>query len=433
MLNTSNDRLSVGIQWGLLILVALMPFHAFLSVWIGHLTGHQAVIQAWKEVLLLALTTLAGVHLITTPAMRSRLRTVPIMLAAGFAGLALIVTLATQPSLTAIAFGLKTDLEFLVAFILAILVATPAFVKRLVITIIASATAVIAFGLLQIYVLPPNFLTNFGYGPGTVPPYLVLDPAIKSLRFASTLGGPNQLGAYLILPLALAATLAFRRRQWWNLALIVGGGVVVLHTYSRSAWIGVLAAAVIISLILVPRRARAGVTVLLAATAAVASVAITWLLNLGGDLQYYLLHSSTMGHGTRGSDVDHLNSLRNGLDLTFAQPLGHGLGTAGPATFHTVSALIIENNYLQISYETGLIGAGLFIALVATTAWQLLRQAARNDLAAATLAALVGVSLTALMLPAWTDSTTAITIWTAAGAVIGAATAKTTQTEGQRV
>jgi hypothetical protein len=407
------------IQTGLITLVALMPFHAFLSVWLGHLTDHQAIIQAWKELLLVVLAGASLILFLRDPETRDRLRTWPVLLAGGFAAIAIIVTLATQPSFTAIAFGTKTDLEFLVAFVLAAMTATPGFSKRLVAALLASAILVIAFGLMQIYVLPPDFLTAFGYGPGTVPPYLVLDPAVKSLRFASTLGGPNQLGTYLMLPLALATTLAFRRRQWWALSLVATGAIVILHTYSRSAWLGVVAAAVTITLILVPPRLRGLTAGLIGFAGAAAAVLIGRLIKLGGSLQYYVLHSSQLWHGARGSDYDHLSSLRTGFTMSLAKPFGHGLGTAGPATFHTGSGLIIENNYLQITYETGFVGGLLFVAFIAATAWELLRKSTISDLAAATLAALIGVSVTALVLPAWTDSTTALIVWTAAGAVIG--------------
>jgi hypothetical protein len=413
---------SRAIQTGLLILAALMPFHAFMSVWMGHITGHQTYIQAWKEVLLIILSASALALVITSPSARRRLRNPAVICAGAFALLALLVTLATQPSLTAIAFGLKTDLEFLVAFVLATVVATPGFVNRLVTVALVSAVGVITFGLMQVYILPSDFLTLFCYGPGTVPPFLVLDPAVKSLRFASTLGGPNQLGTYLILPLALALTLAVRRRRWWYLIPVIAGLVVIFNTFSRAAWIGVLAAAVAIALILSPRRTRAVAALVITAVGAGATFVLTRLLGRDSNLQYYLLHSSTAWHGLRGSDFEHLNSLHEGYNLTISQPVGHGLGTAGPATFHTGSGLIIENNYLQLSYETGLAGATLFIIALVITAWQLLRQTAHSDLAAATLAALAGVSVTALVLPAWTDSTTALTVWTAAGAVLGAAT-----------
>jgi hypothetical protein len=89
------------IQTGLITLVALMPFHAFLSVWLGHLTDHQAIIQAWKELLLVVLAGASLILFLRDPETRDRLRTWPVLLAGGFAAIAIIVTLATQPSFTA--------------------------------------------------------------------------------------------------------------------------------------------------------------------------------------------------------------------------------------------------------------------------------------------------------------------------------------------
>ncbi len=413
------------IQLGLLLLVGLMPFHAFLSVWLGHITGHQTLIQAWKELLLLALTVTGLALILRDRQSRQRLLTTPLLLIGGFGLVALLVTAFAHPSPTAIAFGAKTDLEFLVAFALAYAVATPAFVRQLTRLTLAAASLVIAFGLCQIYLLPPDFLVTFGYGPATVPPYLVLDPAVSSLRFGATLGGPSQLGTYLILPLALAVIVAVRRRQWHLLALPIAGLPVLIHTYSRSAWLGMLAAAVIVTLVLTPPKRRLLTLSLAALTTSLGTALAARLLKTKTNLQYYLLHSSSLWHKFRGSDYQHLISQQTGLAAVLDAPLGHGLGTAGPATFHAGTTTIIESNYLQLAYETGLIGSGLFVAIVAATTVTLARRSSRLDLAAASLAALAGVSLTALVLPAWTDSTTALTIWIAAGTTCGLTLADT--------
>lgn len=408
------------IQIGLLTLIALMPFHAFLSVWAGSLTGHQTIIQAWKEVLLLLLGGIGIALLIRDPPSRQRIAGWPARLALGFSALAVLVTLLTHPSLVTAAFGLKTDLEFLLAFLLALLVATPRFNAHLICAILISGGVVVGFGLLQVTILPPDFLIHFGYGPSTVPPYQTLDPAVSSLRFASTLGGPNQLGAYLALPLALAAVVAIRRRRWWLLSLSFAAGIVLFHTYSRSAWMGALAAVVIVIAILTPKRFRLATLAGLTTAGGVGLWIISKLLDGTNNLQYYILHSNKLMHGQRGSDFEHVTSLQYGLEASLQQPLGHGLGTAGPATLHAGAntPTIIENNYLQIAYETGLAGAIAFVALVGSLMWQLARRAQRHQLAAGTLAALVGVSLTSLVLPAWTDSTTALCVWTAAGAAL---------------
>jgi hypothetical protein len=413
------NHLRRGIQIGLIVLVALMPFHAFFSVWLGSLTGYQTIIQAWKEVLLLALGVLGALLVWRDPGTRRRLSGWPVRLIALFAIIALLVTAFARPPFTAMLFGVKTDLEFFVAFILAVLVATPRLVRTLVTVILASASVVVGFGLLQAYVLPAEFLTQFGYGPSTIPPYLKLDPAIDDLRFSSTLGGPNQLGTYLILPIVLAAVVALRRRQWWWLLLSVAGTVVLFHTHSRSAWIGAVVAVVVATILLVPRRHRLLAFLGIGAAATAAAAYVTQALGQGGKLQYFLLHSNVKWHDEGGSDFTHIESLNSGIAAIITNPLGHGLGSAGPAFFHTGQGRIIEDFYLQVGYETGLAGGLIFILIILATARELAARAARHDLALAAFAALAGISVVAIVLPSWADSSTALIFWTAAGSVIG--------------
>ncbi|HUD11395.1 MAG TPA: O-antigen ligase family protein [Candidatus Saccharimonadia bacterium] len=414
-----TQSLRRGIEAGLVTVAAVMPFHAFLSVWLGHITHHQSLIQSWKEVVLLVLAAAAVVLLTRDAASRDRLRTWPVVLIALFALVSVIVTIFTHPSVTAVAYGAKTDFEFLVAFTLSVVVASPKLVKNVTWAVLGSACLVIVFGILEFTVLPHNFLTHFGYGPATIKPYETLGKAVGNLRFPSTLGGPNQLGTYLILPFALAAMTAFRRKHWWWIALVVADPLLLIHTYSRGAWLGEAAAAIVIVIILTPSRLRLKATGVLIALTAIAAIAIEWLLKKGSNLQYYIFHNAKLSENTHSSDTLHLLSLQTGLTDSLKVPFGHGLGTAGPAVFHTGSGLIIENNYLQLSYETGILGAAVFVAIVLATAFELARRAAKIDLAAASLAALVGISITALFLPAWTDSSTALILWIAAGSAIG--------------
>ena len=58
---------------GLIVLVGILPFHAFLATWLGHLFGSREIIQAWKEVLILLLAGTAAVQLWQRPGLRSGL------------------------------------------------------------------------------------------------------------------------------------------------------------------------------------------------------------------------------------------------------------------------------------------------------------------------------------------------------------------------
>jgi hypothetical protein len=410
-----NQQLERGIQLGLLVLVALMPFHAFASVALGHAFGHQPAIQAWKEALLAALAVAAAVLVWRDRSRLDRLRQPWLLLAAGFAAVALMVTGLNNPPLTAVAFGLKTDLEFLLAAALAVTVGGPRFIRQLVIAILAGAGVVALFALAQAYLLPPDFLTRLGYGRTTIQPYQFVAPGVSDLkRFPSTLGGANQLGTYLILPICLSLALAFRRRPWLVLLTIACVGALVV-TYSRSAWIGAAAAAIITLVLTVPAHWRRP-TAAVAAILVVAALAALPFAAQHQQLQYSLLHASTQTHSnTTSSDSEHAESLTDGFQADVHQPLGHGLGTAGPATFRTGSTNIIEDYFLQVGYETGIIGLLLFIGLLVLLVLRLLRTG--RPTAAATAASLIGISLAGLVLPSFTDSSTALINFTLAGAL----------------
>ncbi|MEX1316003.1 MAG: IctB family putative bicarbonate transporter [Synechococcaceae cyanobacterium] len=81
-----------------------------------------------------------------------------------------------------------------------------------------------------------------------------------TVRIYSTLGNPNLLAGYLlpILPLALVAALRWRQpaRRLFALAALVLGIATLVLTYSRGAWMGLVASAAVIALLLAVRQTR---------------------------------------------------------------------------------------------------------------------------------------------------------------------------------
>lgn len=398
---------------GLILLLALMPFHAFGSVWLGHLFGHEALFQAWKEVVIAGLALLTIALVVINDQARDRLRSWPVMLIGLFIVTALTVTLGSWPGLTAAAFGAKIDFEFLVCFVIALVVADANLIRTAIWTILISSSIVFLFSVAQIYLLPVDFLARFGYGPNTIMPFEFLGSWTGPFRFSSTLGGPNQLGTFTLLPMALAATIAIRKHAWWLWIIPALGLFSLFHTYSRGAWLGAIMVAIVLALATTSRR-RAGLLAGIAATILAISYAVDHLAKTNARLNAYLFHTGTQ------SDQLHLQSLTVGLTDSVKRPWGHGLGTAGPAIFHSGAGHIIENYYLQLSYETGFLGLIAFISLVTMVIIGLAQRAASSLLAPATLAAIAGISVTSIFLPAWTDSSTAIIVWIAAGLALGA-------------
>lgn len=398
---------------GLLLILALMPLHAFLSVWLGSLTGQQSIIQAWKDILIVLLMIPGGVLLWHK---RSILRQ-PLMIAIiGFVSLSLIISLITQPQFIPFLFGLKTNLLFLLLFILAWLAGRRQFKYRAAKVLIASTGIVIGFGLLQIFLLPNDFLTHFGYGPSTVVPYQLVAGVEDSVRILSTLGGPNQLGAFLILPLCLVLAMFINRPRWWHPLFLIGGVIIEWNTFSRSAWLGLAAAAFITLLLAIPARFRA-YTVAGAVAIILAAASILALNFNNPTIQHYVLHGSTAN--LEDSTDKHADASKAGLAYVTQHPLGTGLGSAGPASFHGDRPFIPESYYLQLAAEVGVIGLLLFITICILLAGKLWKDRTAQLSAAPVLGALIGVSIINLFLHGWADSSTTLTYWAYAGIMVG--------------
>lgn len=399
--------------------MALMPLHAFLSVSAGHIFGHQAMWQSWKEGLLV-LMTLAAIKLLVSDPTAWRQFKKPLNLSIIiFAAVALIVTAITRPPLVATLFGLKTDLEFLLVFGLVQLTADRGFRHLLTKVLLISSGVVIGFGLLQIYVLPADFLTQLGYGPTTVAAFQDVDPAIRSVRIISTLGGANQLGSFLILPLALVFWRILKRPRLWQVLYLASGLVVEWHTYSRSAWIGTGLALVILFVAALRKAWRAPATLILVLSA---GLIMQLLVNSAGQdnkLQYYLFHQRVSDTGFKGSTDLHSLAFDAGLREATAMPLGEGLGSAGPASFHNNRTLIPESYYLQIAIETGILGLMTYLATQLLLGLNLFKRGTGCSVGLPLLATLAGMAVVNLFLHGWADSSTALTFWTLASAAVG--------------
>ena len=410
----NNTRLLASIRAGLLVLVAVMPFHAFLSVWGGHLFGHQGIIQAWKDILALALVASTGWYVVRNRYAAAALRQPVAYLILAFAVVAGLVTVFTWPGLSAVAYGVKTDIEFLALFMVAYVVGSTALTARLVRVIVMTGIVVAVIAALLSFALPPDFLARFGYGPDTILPFRLIGPAAYGIRTPATLGGPNQLGAYLIIPFCLGVAVITMRRWLAPIIAILTLGIYV--SFSRSAWIGAAIGAWIAALAALSRRVALGITALSVLVAFMATLALfNWS---GSQARYYLFHARPGAAVSDDSTAQHLAAVQDAGVRLAAHPFGMGLGSAGPASFQTTRPVISEDYYLQIALETGVLGLVLFAGIIGAVGWKLY-QARTHSVARGLLGALIGLSVANLFLHVWADSTTALVFWIAEGTFLG--------------
>lgn len=399
---------------GLLALLLLMPFHAAISVVLGTGLNHMAAVQAWKEAVIVIMAVLALVLWLLRRKLPIKLDGIN-YLVLGIIGLSLAVSLAQWHGLRMLAFGIKTDLFPLVVFLLAQLPLPGVGERRVRAIVLVPAAVVALLAVWQAAAVPVDWLARLGYGPNTINPMQIVDGSLKLTRAFATLGGPNQLGAYLILPISLSLAWLVRERKFVYALLLPLLLSALVLSYSRSAWLGAALAIVLVVVLCLPWRWQIGVGVAAVVLALMAGVLISRSVNAPttSSWQRILLHGRNFNNQIQGSDQSRLGAAKQALGDIGRQPLGYGLGTAGPASKQSEVTRITENGYLQIGLETGIAG---LVAVLVLFGWLLVelwqgRAGAVGVWSIALFGGLAGVLVANLFLHALADSTLAIMLF----------------------
>lgn len=410
-------------------ILVLLPFHAPITTWLGSNFGHYDLFKIWKEILITLISPLVVWLLLKDKSSAKRFLKTPyvklfVVYILLHLGLGLWALHNDQVNSNALIYALIINLRFFWFFIVCLVLASHSeFLKRnWQKIIIIPSISVIGFGLIQKFILPLNFLSHIGYGPQTIPAYQTVDNNINLQRIQSTLRGANPLGAYLLLP--LTAYLYWPKILKLRLGLGFFGLVALYYSYSRSAWIGLLAS--LIYLLLVAYRGRINAARLVAGFTVIGLSMVVgyYALRSSNMFQDAVLHTSTISTSSRSSNSERLNSLKSAYKDVIHQPLGRGPGTAGPASArNNKTARIAENYYLQIAQEIGVAGLAIFILMnfyIAKILWTLKTDA----LAQVLLATLLAISIINLFSHAWADDTLSLIWWGLAGVAISPAILK---------
>ncbi len=416
------DKLYVGL---LLVVFGGIVLHAPLSVGYGTLfPEYSLLIKSWKEILLGLAGLLLILILIRKKAwhvFNSRL----FLAIAAFAALTLLLIPLYFTGVEATLAGVLINLRYLFFFVLiyAAVFLYPHLYKTFIIVCIAGALVVMSFAFLQATVLPHDILKYFGYGPETIVPYLTVDENMDYLRISSTLRGPNPLGAYAVIVLALLAAAWFRgpkqlkKWQLWGIVLLSAASMVALWaSYSRSAALGCVLAIGVIAMVVFGKRITRGMWL----TLGMVGVVLIGSLFVLRDTQFVsqvILHEDPEEGSPVNSNDGHAESLVDGITRMAQQPLGGGIGSTGSASLLSDSPVIIENQYLFVAHEVGWVGLGLFICISVIVLMRLWRDRT-NWVSLGVFASGAGLMLVGLVLPVWVDETVALVWWGLAGVAL---------------
>lgn len=400
--------------------------HAPLSVGLETLfPSFELLIKSWKEILLI----LAGLLSIVVLYQKHQFKILrePLMVAIAAYGLLHVALIPLFPQgLASTIAGLMIDLRYLLFFALVYIAMRlyPEWRRVFIAVFVGGALVVVTFALLQATVLPHDILKYIGYGPQTIMPFLTVDENMDYIRISSTLRGPNPLGAFAVITLALLAAFwrrgnhaQFKRPMLVVALLVVGSFVALWASYSRSALIAAVVALGIVLVVTlwkrVPRWTWAGLAALM-----ILAGGLLYAARDAAFVSNVLLHENLNGGEELNSNDGHVDSLQDGVARMVQQPLGGGVGSTGSASLFGDSPLIIENQYLFIAHEVGWIGLALFLVIF----WKVMKalwQRRWDWLALGVFASGVGMALIGLLLPVWADDTIGIIWWGLAALALG--------------
>lgn len=414
------------IAWLLLIILAGVVVHAPLSVFVGaHWPALALPIKAWKEVLLAVAFIMIGVDYTCRSAWRAVYRDWFVLLAVAFIAVHGVCALVMGSHGTSLLAGLLIDLRY-VGYFLAVylfLQLYPKYRQSFIIIGAFGAAIVIGFAVLQL-ALPHDFLKYFGYSDTTIRPYMTVDENPAFIRENSTLRGPNPLGAYSLMVLAVWLGYGIKRRWRFSagkektLFFVAGAAslVALWVSYSRSAVLGMIVAAIVMLGAVYGKKITQKTWLILVAGILIVAAGL-FLARHTYFVQNVIVHDNPSTGAKTLSNEGHLISLQDGIARLLRQPLGGGVGSTGSASLQSSSALIIENQFLFVAHESGWLGILVLLALFGLVLWRLWQKRA-DYLALALFATGLGYAFIGLMQPVWVDDTVSMVWWGMAAVLI---------------
>jgi hypothetical protein len=276
--------------------------------------------------------------------------------------------------------------------------------RRLGLTIVASASAVAAFGLIDVYAIPlswwrssgaPGWFSNqlgFTYkGLSDLPQNFVYNFGNGRIfrRLVSTFLSPLAASYMLVTALLVATAWVSRLRPravlWIPTTLLLYAGL--LWTHSRSSYIALALGLVVFAVLRPERRAWVfGAAALVVVTGFAFTKAYphigpkTSFTHKEIVVQDKLAARPGAGQAVGGNGLEdasissHWQSLRDGIETVFRHPQGYGPGNSGSTAARTnVEIKAGESTYTELGVDAGLVGGLLFIAWSLATLVRLLR------------------------------------------------------------
>lgn len=398
--------------WFLVLVLLQTPVLVFLS---SRWPEYRFIFKAWSELYLLLLVTLCAI----VGWFKGALSSSPVWLITLIYILwQVVVALVYGGNLVAITSGLLLNLRFLLAMGVFYAVGTnnDVAIRSIIKKWWLAVWTVMLFAVAQIVFLPKDFLANFGYATNTIAPYLTVDQNQNLVRINSTLRGPNPLGALCVIIvsfLVMKTRTQFSKVDWLSVSVV---GLVLLWTWSRSAWLAGLVALVtglIVKMKSTELRKYARIT---GSLVVIIGIVVGYIMSqfpsgqIASYVQQILFHHNPHSASVGKSNQEHSSSIQVALEQIKQRPLGSGVGSTGTPSVYNQKVNIIENYFLAMMVEIGAVG-GLLLLILNLAILSKLYADRQRYLAGSLLISGIGLLIVNLVLPMWADDAISYSWW----------------------
>lgn len=406
-------------------LLVYMPFHLFLSRWLSLYTGGLGQWDGAKDVITAVALVLSIFLGYKHKLYKAKWFLVFFVLSAVYFFLHISYYLLDKNSQDSRSFAVATLFNGRIIayfFIAAVVSATSKVNLRKIFKFVVIASAITClFAVIQ-YFSPPTLMSNFGYSVDRgAKPNFFIDDKPDFPRVMSTIRDPNSYGAYLILPIVtVGALLMSSPRKKKVLATLLLHMAALLLTFSRGAWLGLSVALAVFAGLTYGKRVLSIIKKHTVPILAIFSLVVCIGISARNTyvFQNLILHSD---QSTVQADPNELRvelTQRAVRDIA-EDPEGHGPGTAGLASIGNPNgSYLTENYFLQIGYEVGLFGLGIFITLLSIILIRLTVLKERK-FSLIMLASAGGYVFVSTLIHLWSNESVAAQWWILAGLVLG--------------
>jgi len=420
-----------------MILIILLPFHAFLTTSLTALVSGYSqdllsktsyFVACWKEILMVIMTLMIIIRSFIQKKLPFKILLIDYFILFLFVW-ALASAFIQSASLTQGILGIRFDFEFFFLYwIIRALNISQDNLKTILKTLFIVTSIVIILGFVQIF-LSCDQMTIFGY-TSYISSWVASKPlpcghavgVSDTIRMMSTFSGPNQLASYLIVAIMMA---------WYSLSK-------VLRTANAKIWMKYIYM-VFIALSLTAlylTYSRGAMIALLVAFLCLLVLQATDTKKTFGYLVFGIVISIliftaniVLSPERIDSTKEHFEKPLQGITMIIEKPWGYGIGMAGPVSMRFPAdgskALVSESWYLQIAQEFGVLGGLMFFLLLSYILRYLFQRQSNNtvldekEFLQTILSVYLGLLINNLFLHTWSsDMVTSLIFWSLFGIAV---------------